>query len=334
MKHPKSITLILSCLMMLCCVLYADFMIQGASAGVQMCLQSVLPALFPFIFLSGIIKNSLPPPSASGNRYGKLFAPGTRMYWLIGVLGGYPIGAKMLNDGAASGTIDGKEANRMLLFCNQAGPAFLFGIVGRMLDSVIIGLVLWLIQIFASLVIACIVPVRNRISVNMQQPEKQSVSSILMQSLKAMGVICGWIILFKSFLAMLDPLLSRYLPGQAQILITGMLEITNGIYQLKQIPDPAIRFILANLFISSGGVCVALQTAGVCRMLNFRMYIIGKIMQIFITIPISVLVAFSLFGGIKRFYLVVSFLILSSVFVAIIHKMKITTGKIQCHRVE
>ena len=64
-----------------------------------------------------------------------------------------------------------------------------------------------------------------------------------------------------------------------KILLSGLLELTNGCLQLEAVENPDFRFLLAAVMLNCGGICVFLQTASVARGLNLKYYLLGKLLQ-------------------------------------------------------
>ena len=64
-----------------------------------------------------------------------------------------------------------------------------------------------------------------------------------------------------------------------QVLITGLLELSNGCIQLTALSCEGLRFIIASVFLSLGGICVALQTASVTEDIPKDLYFPGKLLQ-------------------------------------------------------
>jgi hypothetical protein len=85
------------------------------------------------------------------------------------------------------------------------------------------------------------------------------------------------------------------LPQTAAVAITGLLELANGCCDLINIPTESVRFILCCAMLSSGGICVLIQTLSVTKELGIGWYIPGKLLQSSITIIISTLIAPILF---------------------------------------
>jgi len=111
-----------------------------------MCLESVVPSLFPFLILSGIITTSFTGVEVKILRpVGRLcgIPSGGESLLLIGLIGGYPVGAQCIYRAYETGQISKVDAQRMLGFCNNAGPAFIFGITASLFDSLIYPWLIW-----------------------------------------------------------------------------------------------------------------------------------------------------------------------------------------------
>ena len=109
---------------------------QGVRDGISLCLASVIPALFPF-FVAAQLLTSLGAAEVLGRAAGPLFR---RLFgidgagaaaFLLGLIGGYPVGAKAAGSLVRQGFLSPEDGARLLTFCNNAGPAFILGIVGN-----------------------------------------------------------------------------------------------------------------------------------------------------------------------------------------------------------
>ena len=121
---------------------------EGAKAGLYMSVNVLLPALFPFAVPVLYLINS------------GVFAKSKRpllIVYLLSLIGGYPIGAKLLGEITANGKISKSEAEKYLPFCVNAGPAFIVIAVGKgILKSATIGYVLLAAHCVSSLIITAI----------------------------------------------------------------------------------------------------------------------------------------------------------------------------------
>ena len=77
-------------------------------------------------------------------------------------------------------------------------------------------------------------------------------------------------------------------PDGLEVLVTGVLELSNGFVAAAKIPSEGMRFLFCSIFLSFGGLCVGMQTVSVMDQLGTGMYFPGKILQCFISVLISI----------------------------------------------
>ena len=203
----------------LCAMAALIFSAKEAAAAclnaLELCGRMIIPALFPFFVLS-ILLNRLGLPGMLG----KLFAPfASRLYGisgagasalLIGLTGGYPLGAAYIADMERQGSITASEGERLLGFCNNSGPAFIIGAVGSgVFGSVKIGLLLYAVHIFSALAAGLFF--RNRSFCGETQPvllESIDTGSVLAEAVKQAVAsilnVCGFVLCFSVMVGLLD----------------------------------------------------------------------------------------------------------------------------------
>lgn len=127
--------------------------------GLALCGSVLIPALFPFFVLSSLVVE-LGLCRYPGLVLEKLMRPLFRVNGacagalILGLVGGYPVGARTAVSLYESGQCSKTEAQRLLAFCNNAGPAFIFGVVGfGIFASGRAALLLYLCHITASLLV-------------------------------------------------------------------------------------------------------------------------------------------------------------------------------------
>ena len=103
--------------------------------GIDLCLRAVIPSLFPFFAVSSLLV-SLGAADGAGR---VLARPFRRLFrcggagcaaLLLGLIGGYPVGARTAAELVRRGELSPAEGARLLTFCNNAGPAFAIGVAG------------------------------------------------------------------------------------------------------------------------------------------------------------------------------------------------------------
>ena len=95
-----------------------------------------------------------------------------------------------------------------------------------------------------------------------------------------MGVVCGWIVLFRVVIAFLDRWILWLFPTEVRVALIGLLELSNGCWELRTIASVPVRFLLCGGMIAVGGLCVSMQTASVTPGLSLRYYALGKLVQL------------------------------------------------------
>lgn len=298
---------------------------EGASAGISICIKTVIPSLFPFFILSSMLTENL---YGSALRIlqpiGQLLgiSKGTESIWLTGMLGGYPVGARCVAQAYQSGNISRNEAQRMLGFCCNAGPAFIFGMAGPYFPTMLYPCVLFLIQILSSVLTAILIP---REAIHHTAPSKTSIVTwhqAMQNALRAIGTVCGWIIAFRVILSVCERWFFWLFPNYIQVILTGITELSNGILSLHRIGPLPLKFILCSSILSFGGMCVVMQTQAVAKGLSIGPYLRGKILQCALSTSLSAVGCCFLFPF-DRIYIVITTLCsIFILFMYLVHRKK------------
>lgn len=307
MKRKRTLAVgIAASIGMLALILDSRTALNGASAGIELCLKTVVPSLFPFFILSILLTRAV-----TGTRIGFLrsvgkwcgIPVGAESILLVGFLGGYPVGAQCVSQAYAAGQLSKKDARRMLGFCSNAGPAFLFGMVGMLFNSKAAAFVLWGIHILSALLVGIILPGRECATSSAVPKKHVTMGQALQQSVWIMANVCGWVVLFRVILSFADRWFLWFLPQAGRILFSGILELSNGCFDLTSIQDERMRFLLASVFLGFGGVCVGMQTVSVTGQagLDTGAYFPGKVLQAAISALLAYPAAMFLFPGSARF---------------------------------
>ena len=282
MKKAYPLRGICSCFAMLALILDSATALEGARDALQLILYTVIPALFPFFFLS-ILMTRTTGSFDSGilRRIGCLFhIPNYLEFILLPCfLGGYPAGAQAITTAWEQGSISKDTAESMLAFCSNAGPSFLFGILASKFPEAWMVWLLWILHIAGALAAARLIPVHTDKSERPYQIQDNSLPQILSASITAMANVCGWLLLFRILIAFLDQWILWFVPDGLKIMITGLMELTNGCCMLDQISDVRIRLIVCSVLLALGGMCIFLQTQSVTKTLSLRYYLTGKLIQ-------------------------------------------------------
>lgn len=275
---------ILLCLIIIACalgiLLFPNDVRNGASSGISYCLYTLVPSLFPFMVLSSFIIHS-----GISKFIGKLLQPVIQfLFYLPGsagsviimsMIGGYPVGARGCMSLLEQGAITQKQAQRMLYFCVNAGPAFIISVVGStLLQNVLIGLLMFFSQIAAMLAIGITLGIIARFKkepCHTVIPSERSSQSPLVESTlhasKGLMNMSAFVILFSAFLSLLHAtgiaqgicqlLLRLHIPAPIAASIVSLLtEITSGCVDTASLNAP---IALVAFGLGFGGFCVHFQ---------------------------------------------------------------------------
>ncbi len=116
-------------------VIFPDRYIPVSWEGVKMWAVFVLPSLFPFFFLT-LLLTKLGTLSGLAGAAGRFTEKHFRMsgvsvyVFVMSILSGYPVGAKLIAELHSAGAVDSDEATRMSCLASTSGPLFVAGTVG------------------------------------------------------------------------------------------------------------------------------------------------------------------------------------------------------------
>lgn len=232
---------------------------DAAGEALTLCGRVLIPSLFPLFVVSGMLVSGL-----KGMRLpflsGILGMPeGSEGLFLIGCTGGFPIGAACIAQAAAEGTLSRRDAERMLGLCSFCGPAFLFGVLPRLLPMQQV-IAIFVLQLETGILLAAFWPGGSG-GTTKSSCQAISLSEAVRRAVNSMLSVCAWVILAAVAAGFLRRWLFPLIPEGTALLLTGLLELTNGIFALPT-SDPSLAFLLSAVFVCFGGVSVLLQIGG------------------------------------------------------------------------
>ena len=256
---------------------------QAVRDGLALCAGSVIPALFPFFVAVscftglGLARDAgrLLAPAASALL--GCSGPGA-VAFLMGLLGGYPVGGRTVAELYRTGAIDRAEAERLLTFCNNCGPAFVLGVAGAgRFGDLRTGLWLYAIHVLAAALVAQLRRTgRTRALPPLHAPPLSPAAALVRavtDGARAMVSVCAFVVFFVAALRLVTDL-----TGVDQPLLLGAVELTGGVLAL--VPDRG-GFITSAALLGWGGLCVHAQTAAALQDTDLALgpQLIGKAIQ-------------------------------------------------------
>ena len=259
----------------------------AAVEALALCAGTVIPALFPFMAVSALLVSlgfgEWVSPRLAGLMTPLFRLPGSASSaLLLGLVGGYPIGARTAADLYREGLLTREEAERLLTFCNNSNPVFLISVLGAgVFGSVRSGVWLWLIHLLSALLTGILF--RGKKIPKTRSPARSfpcrtvSFSSAFVGAVKTAlsGIlsVCAFVVLF--YVAV-EPL--KAVGGPAGSALVGCVEL----FSLTPLLTPdQTGFLLAAFCSGWGGLSVLAQTAAVLDGTDLRLVpcLWGKLTQ-------------------------------------------------------
>lgn len=281
----------------------ADRIRGAATQALALCARSVIPAMFPFMVVSGLLVSlgfgAWIAPHLAGCMTPLFCLPGcASSALLLGLVGGYPIGAQTAAGLYQDRLLTREEAQRLLTFCNNANPVFLISVLGAgVFGSVRVGVWLWLIHVASALLTGLVFrksgsrSARQKVSrpfpcqaISLAGAFAQAMRTALSGTL----AVCASVVLFY---VLASPF--RALGGLAGAALTGAVELFSLVPLLS--PDRT-GFVLAAACAGWGGLSVLFQTVAVLEGsgLNPGSCLKGKLVQSLFSGLLAVAAAFFL----------------------------------------
>ena len=276
------------------CVLFSTQVQTAVRQSITYCLTSLVPSLFPFMAITGLVVSS-----GSSDLLGRILGGVTRIIFrlphtcsaviLMGCIGGYPAGAKGIALLLERGDINKEQASRMLLFCVNPGLAFVVTFLGgSVLGDLLSGWILFFAVTLSSLMLGVLcslsVPMRQRtVTENAPAVSKNALVNSINGACRSTLMMCGCILAFAAFSALIKGIglfqilcqmltrLGLFTAAEAATVLSFLLEVTGGVGAATDLQVAPSFFAFGLAF---GGLCVHLQIFSLfqefpCRMWRF-----------------------------------------------------------------
>ena len=270
MKRLRSASFLALCGLLIWLLADSTALRSAAVEALDLCARSVIPALFPFLVVSSLLI-ALGFGESVGPKLARLMTPLYRLPGcaaaavVLGLVGGYPIGARTAAQLHREGLLTLDEAERLLTFCNNSNPVFLLSVLGQgVFGSPRAGLTLWLIHVGSALIAGLLFRGRGKKAVRRSVPRSVAVRTVRFSSAFVTAVregamsmvgICGFVVFFY---VLSSPF--GHLEGLFGTAVIGALELFS---LTPRLTADFSGFVLASACAGWGGVSVLCQTAAV-----------------------------------------------------------------------
>lgn len=250
-------------------LIFSNNLNEGIKQGINLCINNVIPSLYIFTFLSiFIVKCNLFDNLKICGIIAKLLNINkiSASIYLLSLISGYPVGAKLINETYKQNVIDYKTSKNMLYYCINPSPAFIVSIVGiGIYNNEFFGLIILISSLMSSFITALFLRNKNSISTNFKTNIYIDYNKNLLDSIKetnfCMISICSWVILVNSVIFILCN--SKY------NFILPLLEVTCGVNIAKNYSVYYVAFI-----IGFGGIAVIMQVISMLKDIKIKCEIV------------------------------------------------------------
>lgn len=311
-RLSRGTVLLALALSMFALIYYSDTSAAAAKEGLELCFNVIIPSLFPFFVMSSLVVEL-----GFAEKLGRLFEPIMRPLFnvsgvcaaafVLGFIGGYPVGAKTAIALYKNGSIGKSEAERLLSFCNNSGPAFIFGVVGAgIFSSSLVGLLLYCVHMLASVIVGIIFRGWGKTSAKKSSARRVRVTAVsystaftqsVTGSFSSMLNICAFVVLFTVIIKLLFAAgIISWLAGALETLLApigidqiwcervliGIIELTSGVWSLQ---SAAVRLgsamAMAAFMLGWAGLSIHCQVLSFVSGsgLSVKSYILGKLLH-------------------------------------------------------
>lgn len=259
---------------------------SGASRGVFLCINTVIPAVFPFTVICKLLVRT-----GAVEHLGVL---------ATGMICGFPTGAHMCADLYTSGALDRCTAEKLCAVTNGMTPTFVIGFVGAYyMKSAEKGVWVYIICAFSAYFYF---KVSGGVSFSQKHsgrryPLSSAFEAVIHESIASIFSVCGVVVFF----SVLCEFFTLTVPPCAFPYVCLLTEMTTGIFNsanLANVLSERVFFSLMCAFVSFSGICAHLQVISVCRKsgLGVRRFITGKLTQGVTSFFISYIIYGIIFG--------------------------------------
>ncbi|MBQ4568611.1 MAG: hypothetical protein IJA62_00915 [Ruminococcus sp.] len=287
-KTKAALIWVLVCVSLATLLIFPKECRNGGTNGAYLCIQVLIPSLFPFMVLSSFITESglsahLPQWMNKATMF--IFnLPGCcTLTILLSLVGGYPVGASGIKSLWKQKMITKDQAKRMALFCVAAGPGFLVTYIGAVMTrNLKTGYILLVSQIVSVLILGILtgLSAKREETINpcsnaqIEIAPARAIIPSVTKAINSCALMCALVVIFSSASEVLITLIKD---NPSVKWIVAMFEITNGVKILAQGYPTA----LLSAACGFGGLCVHFQVLSQLRGLGISklVFFIFRILQ-------------------------------------------------------
>ena len=301
-ERPRLGTVCLSLLLFFSLVLMlrrADVAAQCMREGLSLCARAIVPSLFPFMVLSELLVSSgvgewlsIPLERPLGKLLGLSRAGCCAV--ILGLVCGFPVGARCAIAAYEKQTIDKSECERVLAASSIPSSAFLISTVGATLwKDAKFGTFLYVVTIFSALFGGILIYAmqKRRRTERWQRTvstptkihfEAGMLPSAVKNATISTLLICAYVVFFSTLTDTVELVLGRFATNETtHAILAILLELSGGVSAAATIPNRLLAATLTGAAVGWSGLSIHCQMLSLCdgHDLSIRPYLVSKLVQ-------------------------------------------------------
>lgn len=255
---------------------------SAVAQGLQLCARTMIPSLFPFMVLSellvssGLCRRLIRP---LGRLLRSLFgvSESGAGAWMMGMLCGFPVGARVAASMYRNGEMDESEFCHVICFCNVPSTAFLVSAVGAsMLGDSRLGWCLVGTTLGASVLVGVLLRLyekRGKVYTlthrtmprEPRRPAGELIGAAISSAAAAMLQVCATVVIFCALVGTLTQYADALgLPSALRATVFGLMELSTGASAAASLEGRTAAAVLCAVLAGWGGLSVHCQILSVC----------------------------------------------------------------------
>ncbi len=262
---------------------YSDAISSYAVNALRLCASSVIPSLFPFMILSAIASRTAAYLADDGSSKSAVI-----LSVFLGALCGFPVGAASVAAMHKSGLFRKYDAEHLCALCNNAGPAFVIGVIGHCFwENGMIGIMFYTCQFISAGIVFLIwrtvfyrrqnvslpvfvnknshtrVSVKNQFSANAFERAAHVFCTSVSESAISVIQICGYIVFFRVICDTLHMFMPKSPISEiVYTVVAAILEFTTGSASAAELGG-MLGVSICGFTIGFSGLSVMAQSTGI-----------------------------------------------------------------------
>lgn len=249
--------------------------------------------LFPTNFIFFVLSTILIDQGLIELINNKLKLDGSVFYvTIMSILSGIPSGSKYTKDLLEKGIIEEKTANYLLSFTHFPNPMFVLSTVTTLINSKI-ALKILITLILSNLIIAVIFKPKKKevykTNSSISNDFSSSLAKAILDAIKVIIIIYGTSVFFYLITVIINKYLT--LTVFSHVILNGFFDLTKGLFSTILISNELLRSLLIIIFFAFGSLSIHIQIKSIISntSLKYKKFILGRILQIMISIPLFLL---------------------------------------------